>query len=64
MHNIQCNGYWATRRCTNSRIANSQTEWLADWTSRRLVNSQTRQLVDWTSRRQDNLRMPPVILRA
>jgi len=32
-------GYWTTRGCANSRIANSRTGRLADWTSRGMVNS-------------------------
>jgi len=50
-------GYWTTRGYANSRIANSRTGRLADWTSRGLVNSRTRQLAYWTSRGLDNSRM-------
>ena len=57
-------GYWTTRGYANSRIANSRTGRLADWTSRRLVNSRTRQLAYWTSRGLDNSRMPSATLRA
>ena len=39
-------GYWTTRGYANSRIANSRTGRLADWTSRGLVNSRTGQLAD------------------
>jgi len=37
------------RLLDNLRIANLQTVWLADWTSRGLVNSRTRQLAYWTT---------------
>ena len=57
-------GYWTTRGYANSRIANSRTGRLADWTSRGLVTSRTRQLVYWTSRGLDNSRMPSATLRA
>ena len=43
-------GYWTTRGYANSRIANSRTRRLADWTTRGLDNSRTRQLAYWTSR--------------
>ena len=43
-------GYWTTRGYANSRIANSRTRQLADWTTRGLDNSRTGQLADWTSR--------------
>jgi len=43
-------GYWTTRGYANSRIANSRTGQLADWTSRGLVNSRTGQVADWTTR--------------
>jgi len=53
----EVSGY-PTRGYANSRIANSRTGRLADWTSHRLVNSRTRldnsrtgQVADWTSRR-------------
>jgi len=49
-------GYWTTRGYANSRIANSRTGRLADWTSRGLVNSRTRQLAYWTSRGQCTVR--------
>jgi len=39
-----------TRRYANSRIANSRTGHLADWSTRGLDNSRTSQLADWTSR--------------
>ena len=51
-----CTGNWTTRGYANSRIANSQTGHLADWSTRRLDNSRTSQLADWTSRGLDNLR--------
>jgi len=51
-------GYWTTRGYANSRIANSRTGRLADWTSRGLVNLRTRQLAYWTSRGR-----PPVKMR-
>jgi len=41
-------GYWTTRGYANSRIANSRTGRLTDWTSRGLVNSRTSQLAYWT----------------
>jgi len=47
-------GKWTTRRYANSRIANSWTGHLADWSTRGLDNSRTSQLADWTSRRLDN----------
>jgi len=37
----------------NSRIANSRTGHLADWSTRGLDNSRTSQLADWTSRGLD-----------
>ena len=40
----------------NSRIANSRTGHLADWSTRGLDNSRTSQLADWTSRGLDNSR--------
>jgi len=61
---VTFHGYWTTRGYANSRIANSRTGRLADWTSRGLVNSRTRQLAYWTSRGLDNSRMPPATLTA
>ena len=49
-------GNWTTRGYTNSRIANSRTGHLADWSTRALDNSRTSQLADWTSRGLDNSR--------
>ena len=49
-------GNWTTRGYANSRIANSRTGHLADWSSRGLNNSRTSQLVYWTSRVLDNSR--------
>jgi len=49
-------GYWTTRGYANSRIANSRTGHLVDWSTRGLVNSRTRQLAYWTSRGLDNSR--------
>jgi len=43
-------GCWTTRGYANSRIVNSRTGRLVDWTSRGVVNSWTRQLAYWTSR--------------
>jgi len=60
--NSSCHGNWTTRGYANSRIANSRTGHLADWSTSRLDNSQTRQLVDWTSRGLDNSRMSPVVV--
>ena len=40
--------YWTTRRYANSRIANSRTGRLVDWTSRGLDNSHTGQVADTT----------------
>jgi len=48
------NGNWTTRGYANSRIANSRTGHLADWSTRGLDNSRTSQLADWTSRGLDN----------
>ena len=42
-------GNWTTRGYANSRIANSLTGHLADWSTRGLDNSRTSQLADWTS---------------
>ena len=42
-------GNWTTRGYANSRIANSRTGQLADWSTRGLDNSRTSQLADWTS---------------
>ena len=39
-------GYWTTCGYANSRIANSRTGRLADWTSSGLVKSRTGQLAD------------------
>ena len=63
-HAHRWHGYWTTRRYANSRIVNSRTGRLADWTSRGLVNSRTRQLAYWTSRGLDNSRMPSATLHA
>jgi len=49
-------GNWTTRGHANSRIANSRTGHLADWSTRGLDNSRTSQLADWTSRGLDNSR--------
>ena len=49
-----CNGNWTARGYANSRIANSQTGHLADWSTSDLDNSQTSQLTDWTSCGLDN----------
>ena len=43
-------GNWTTRGYANSRIANSRTGHLADWSTRALVNSRTGQVTDWTTR--------------
>jgi len=45
-------GYWTTRGYANSRIANSRTGHLADWSTRGLDidNSRTGQVADWTTR--------------
>jgi len=43
-------GYWTTRGYANSRIANSRTGQLADWSTRGLDNSRTGQVADWTTR--------------
>jgi len=43
-------GYWTTRGYANSRIANSRTGHLEDWSTRGLVNSRTGQVADWTTR--------------
>jgi len=51
-----CGGNWTTRGYANSRIANSRTGHLADWSTRRLDNSRTSQLADWTRRGLDNSR--------
>ena len=40
------NGYWTTRGYANSRIANSRTGHLADWSTRVLDKSRTVQLAD------------------
>ena len=48
---VKSNGNWTTRRYANSRIANSQTGHLVDWSTRRLDNSRTGQIADWTTRR-------------
>jgi len=48
---VQClSGYWTTRGYANSRIANSRTGHLADWSTRGLDNSRTGQVADWTTR--------------
>jgi len=49
-------GNWTTRGYANSRIANSRTGHLADWSTCGLDNSRTSQLADWTSRGLDNSR--------
>ena len=49
-------GNWTTRGYANSRIANSRTGHLADWSTSGLDNSRTSQLADWTSRGLDNSR--------
>jgi len=43
-------GNWTNRGYANSRIANSRTGHLADWSTRGVDNSRTSQLVDWTTR--------------
>jgi len=43
-------GNWTTLGYANSRIANSRTGHLADWSTRALVNSRTGQVTDWTTR--------------
>ena len=43
-------GYWTTRGYANSRIANSRTGHLADWSTRGLDKSHTGQVADWTTR--------------
>ena len=43
-------GYWTTHGYANSRIANSRTGHLADWSTRVLDNSRTGQVADWTTR--------------
>ena len=53
---MQPDGNWTTRGYANSRIANSRTGHLADWSTRGLDNSRTSQLADWTSRELDNSR--------
>jgi len=51
----RCGGNLTTRGYANSRIVNSQTGHLADWSTRGLDNLRTSQLADWTSRGLDNL---------
>ena len=41
---------WTTRGYTNSRIANSRTGHLTNWSTRGLGNSRTGQVADWTTR--------------
>ena len=42
-------GNWTTRGYADSRIANSRTGHLADWSTLGLDNSRTSQLADWTT---------------
>jgi len=58
LHEVVKKGKWMSSHCQscwswlldNSRIANSRTGRLVDWTSRGLVNSRTGQVADWTTR--------------
>ena len=56
LHAAGWKGNWTTRGYANSRIANSRTGHLADWSTRGLDNSRTSQLADWTSRGLNNSR--------
>jgi len=53
---VHVRGNWTTRGYTNSRIANSRTGHLADWSTLGLDNSCNSQLADWTSHVLDNSR--------
>jgi len=47
---LDTHGNWTTRGYANSRIGNSRTGHLADWSTRGLDNSRTGQVADWTTR--------------
>jgi len=46
----RCHSFERLRLLDNSRIANSRTGRLADWSTRGLDNSRTGQVADWTTR--------------